>query len=76
MSLDLDSLRLSPEPWQLGPDDLIVAVMGVTGAGKSTFISHCTSGSQGPVISHGITSCEYARFVGRKDLTILFANRY
>lgn len=24
------------------PDDILIAVMGITGSGKSTFISHCT----------------------------------
>ncbi|KAK2616065.1 hypothetical protein N8I77_002775 [Diaporthe amygdali] len=70
-SLNLDSFHLPPEPLEFGLDDLIIAVMGVTGAGKSTFISHCTSGSQGPSpdIGHGVTSrtrevavykCDYA----------------
>ncbi|ORX97294.1 P-loop containing nucleoside triphosphate hydrolase protein [Clohesyomyces aquaticus] len=38
------------------PQDLVIAVMGMTGAGKSTFISLCT---QNPaiVVSHGLNSC-------------------
>ncbi|KAI0544084.1 hypothetical protein F4679DRAFT_60730 [Xylaria curta] len=38
----------------LSQDNLIIAVMGVIGAGKSTFIPHCTSSGQGPVIGHDI----------------------
>ncbi|OBS29432.1 hypothetical protein FPOA_03369 [Fusarium poae] len=29
-------------PFQPSPSDIFIAVMGMTGAGKSTFISHCT----------------------------------
>ena len=36
--------------------DLYVAVMGTTGAGKSTFISHCTR--EEVRIGHDMESCE------------------
>ncbi|KAH8881187.1 hypothetical protein GQ53DRAFT_668330, partial [Thozetella sp. PMI_491] len=37
--------------------DVVIAVMGVTGAGKSTFISKCVTGPATPVIGHDIKSC-------------------
>ncbi|KAH0357377.1 hypothetical protein KCU83_g1017, partial [Aureobasidium melanogenum] len=37
-----------------GKDDLFVAVMGLTGSGKSTFISHCTEESV--EVGHGLMS--------------------
>ncbi len=39
--------------------DLVVAVMGVTGAGKSTFISKCVAGPDTPAIGHDIESCRW-----------------
>ncbi|KAM0369796.1 hypothetical protein ACHAPY_010974 [Fusarium culmorum] len=42
------------EPVELSPDDIVIAVMGVTGAGKSTFIHHVTGQQVG--IGHGLTS--------------------
>ncbi|KAF2728664.1 hypothetical protein EJ04DRAFT_538290 [Polyplosphaeria fusca] len=43
------------EPPQLGPDDLVIAVMGVTGCGKTTFVNHF---SDYPLmIGHGLDSC-------------------
>lgn len=36
------------------PDDVVIAVMGVTGAGKSTFISLFAKDAQ---IGHGLQSC-------------------
>ncbi len=38
--------------------DVVIAVMGVTGAGKSTFISKCVTGPATPVIGHDIQACE------------------
>lgn len=38
------------------PDDVVIAVMGVTGAGKSTFISLFADDAQ---IGHGLQSCMY-----------------
>ena len=41
--------------------DVYVAVMGVTGSGKSTFISHCT---EVPVeIGHAMESCKMHPFI-------------
>ena len=37
------------------PDDIIIGVMGMTGAGKSTFISNCAGIALG--IGHGLSSC-------------------
>ncbi|OBS23312.1 hypothetical protein FPOA_03861 [Fusarium poae] len=42
------------EPVELSPDDIVIAVMGITGAGKSTFIHHVTGQTVG--IGHGLTS--------------------
>lgn len=39
--------------------DIVVAVMGVTGAGKSTFISKCVTDSATPAIGHDIESCRW-----------------
>ncbi|KAL7892232.1 P-loop containing nucleoside triphosphate hydrolase protein [Trichoderma sp. TUCIM 5745] len=43
-----------PRPPTLSPDDVVIAVMGVTGAGKSTFISLFAEDAQ---IGHGLQSC-------------------
>jgi ABC-type uncharacterized transport system ATPase component len=37
------------------PNDRFIAVMGVTGAGKSTFISRCAG--QDVTVGHDLTSC-------------------
>lgn len=37
------------------PGDVFIAIMGVTGAGKSTFISHCTEKQL--EIGHGLQGC-------------------
>lgn len=39
------------------PEDPIIAIMGMTGAGKSTFISQCT-GESPPEGADGLFSCE------------------
>jgi ABC-type proline/glycine betaine transport system ATPase subunit len=38
----------------------LIAVMGVTGSGKSNFIRHLTgsTGANGPIVGHELTSCE------------------
>jgi hypothetical protein len=38
----------------------LIAVMGVTGSGKSNFIRHLTgsSGENGPIVGHDLASCE------------------
>jgi ATPase subunit of ABC transporter with duplicated ATPase domains len=41
------------------PDDIVIAVMGITGVGKSTFISHLTD--EEVVIGRGLASCESIR---------------
>ena len=38
------------------PQDVVIAVMGMTGAGKSTFISYLTNENVG--IGHGLEACE------------------
>ena len=38
------------------PDDIVIAVMGVTGSGKSTFISHFSDDM--PVIGRNLVSCK------------------
>lgn len=38
------------------PGDRFFLVMGLTGAGKSTFISNCTG--HNVVVGHGLYSCE------------------
>lgn len=43
------------------PQDVVIAVMGVTGAGKSTFISHLTTENVG--IGHGLEGCKYLEFI-------------
>ncbi|PON28998.1 hypothetical protein TGAM01_v202106 [Trichoderma gamsii] len=43
-----------PNPPVLSPEDVVIAVMGVTGAGKSTFISLFADDAQ---IGHGLQSC-------------------
>ncbi len=37
------------------PTDIYIALMGVTGVGKSAFISHCTD--QTAVVGDGLQSC-------------------
>jgi ABC-type lipoprotein export system ATPase subunit len=39
------------------PDDVFIVVMGMTGSGKSTFISRCTG--HDVVVGHGLHSCVY-----------------
>ena len=39
------------------PEDEFIAVMGVTGAGKSTFVSQCT-GSPRLNVGHSLESCK------------------
>jgi signal recognition particle receptor subunit beta len=39
----------------LRPDDIIIAVMGITGSGKTTFISHFAD--KDVEIGHGLESC-------------------
>lgn len=39
------------------PTDILVAVMGMTGAGKSSFISLCT-GRDDAIIGHGLEACQ------------------
>lgn len=41
------ALALAPEK----SDEILIAVMGITGSGKSTFISHCTE-DEVPVGNH------------------------
>ncbi|KAJ4987246.1 hypothetical protein SVAN01_07257 [Stagonosporopsis vannaccii] len=38
------------------PEDVVIAIFGTTGAGKSTFIANCTK-DRTPHIGHGLASC-------------------
>ncbi|KAF8132018.1 P-loop containing nucleoside triphosphate hydrolase protein [Boletus edulis] len=54
-------LRVSEEPMaistdDLEPDDIVIAVMGLTGSGKSTFV-RLASGHEFPGIGHDLTCC-------------------
>lgn len=42
-------------PDTMSPEDIIIAVMGITGSGKTTFISKCMGKDVG--IGHGLHSC-------------------
>lgn len=54
--VDLSEIRNGQEPRET---DIFVAVMGVTGAGKSTLISHLVSGGVGPEIGRSLSSCSF-----------------
>ena len=45
------------------PQDLIIAVMGITGSGKSTFISRLVGGDE-VVVGHSLTSCKQPSNLG------------
>ena len=51
---------LKPKQFRAGrepsPDDIFIAIMGMTGSGKSTFISHCTDVEV--QIGHDLVACE------------------
>lgn len=42
--------------------DILIAVLGVTGAGKTTFISKAT-GRTDLAIGHGLTSCTFSQIL-------------
>ena len=44
------------------PDDVYIAIMGVTGAGKSTFISKCCQKAE-KGIGHGLKSRELKKII-------------
>jgi hypothetical protein len=48
-------VQLLREAVKNSPDDIFIAVMGLTGAGKSTFVTECT-GEEGGV-GHTLESC-------------------
>ncbi|KAK0656591.1 hypothetical protein B0T16DRAFT_501159, partial [Cercophora newfieldiana] len=52
---------LPPQAFRAGNDphdlDVFIAVMGMSGAGKSTFISHFTNSDNSPEIGKGLQSC-------------------
>ncbi|KAF7553006.1 hypothetical protein G7Z17_g3936 [Cylindrodendrum hubeiense] len=50
-----EGVHIEPGTGMLKPGTIVIAIMGVTGSGKSTFISHFTSGVE---ISHGLESCK------------------
>lgn len=52
--VDLSEIRNGQEPRDT---DVFVAIMGVTGAGKSTLISHLASAGVAPEIGRGLSSC-------------------
>jgi ABC-type lipoprotein export system ATPase subunit len=45
--------------------DIFIAVMGVTGAGKSTFISHCVAVPDSVEIGDGLQSCSWIFHLSR-----------
>ena len=47
---DVQEYAFNPQP-----GDVIIALMGVTGVGKSTFISHCTD--EPIAVNTGLRSC-------------------
>ena len=49
--------------------DLYIAVMGMTGVGKSTFISKCTD--EEVIIGRGMQSCESRTCVYEQNLTAI-----
>lgn len=46
----------SPPIRTFRPTDIIVAVVGITGSGKSTFVGQCSGIDI--VVDHGLNSCE------------------
>lgn len=46
----------SPGKLEARPSDVLIALVGATGVGKSTFISHCTD--ENVLARSGLTSCE------------------
>jgi GTP1/Obg family GTP-binding protein len=48
--------NLEPPLPHIGPEDAVIAVMGLTGVGKSTFISHF---SDTAVVGNDLESCPY-----------------
>ena len=61
--MDSTNIRLS------SPDDVIIVIMGMTGAGKSSFIAHCTQ-DKPPDIGHRLHSCMFRLTYHEKSLTI------
>ena len=57
---------LADEYYLSSKDDIIIAIMGVTGAGKSTFISLLTH--EKIEIGHGLQSCKLSRSPNDKIL--------
>lgn len=55
LSDDVLSSNFSRSSRENGIEDVYLAVMGVTGAGKSSFIKLCTN--QNVVIGHNLKSC-------------------
>ena len=51
------TLKLNIEPPNFSEKSILIAVMGMTGAGKTTFISKITGLDM--EIGHGLKSCKY-----------------
>ncbi|KAK3291801.1 P-loop containing nucleoside triphosphate hydrolase protein [Chaetomium fimeti] len=51
---EMEKLPDEAQGFHVGPDDTVIAVMGMTGAGKSTFISHF---SKDAVVGDSLMSC-------------------
>jgi len=47
--------KVSPTEALRRPGDIVIAVMGITGSGKSTFISHF---AEGVIIGHTLEACK------------------
>lgn len=44
------------------PEDVIIAVMGITGCGKTSFVNQFTDDDHKLVVGHGLESCMSSRF--------------
>lgn len=40
------------------PDDIVIAVMGVTGVGKSSFIAHLAKDPSTLTVGHSLEACQ------------------
>lgn len=54
------------------PEDVIIAVMGITGCGKTTFVNQFTDADHKLVVGHGLESCMSLQAA----LSAKYANRW
>lgn len=69
---DLSCVRNGHEPRET---DIFLAVFGVTGFGKSSFISHLTTDKCKPEVGHSLDSCEFKQFWALIIILPLFQGR-